>query len=282
MISSAALHRLAAQASVRVQLQERDYVLGWFLLGLAATTHLREAMVFKGGTALRKMYFPTYRFSEDLDFTLTQPLGQDLLRTAVEDVCQLVQRLSGLRMWVALWKQTRDVEGEEAFRARLAYVGPLGRLGADPPRITLDLTRYEIIVLPAAPRAVVHPYADAPEAPGLVPTYPLEEMLAEKLRSMLCRCYSRDIFDVWHLLRYQSQRLDLERLSRSLRHKCEFKGYVYSSAEDFLVRARTPGAHAAWDASLGHLMSSAPAFDSVLAELEFLLPQWLGRDRHGG
>jgi len=27
---------------------------------------------FKGGTCLKKCYFETYRFSEDLDFTLTE------------------------------------------------------------------------------------------------------------------------------------------------------------------------------------------------------------------
>jgi predicted nucleotidyltransferase component of viral defense system len=28
-------------------------------------------LIFKGGTCLRKCYFPNYRFSEDLDFTST-------------------------------------------------------------------------------------------------------------------------------------------------------------------------------------------------------------------
>lgn len=30
---------------------------------------LGESWVFKGGTCLKKCYFETYRFSEDLDFT---------------------------------------------------------------------------------------------------------------------------------------------------------------------------------------------------------------------
>ena len=48
------LQRQAAQADIRVELQERDYVLGWFLLGLTQTPGLLQAVVFKGGTALRK------------------------------------------------------------------------------------------------------------------------------------------------------------------------------------------------------------------------------------
>ena len=46
---------------------ERDYCLAWFLVGLSHSS-LREHLVFKGGTALKRCYFGDYRFSEDLDF----------------------------------------------------------------------------------------------------------------------------------------------------------------------------------------------------------------------
>jgi predicted nucleotidyltransferase component of viral defense system len=45
---------------------ERDYCIAWFLIGLSRSP-LREKIVFKGGTALRRCYFSEYRFSEDLD-----------------------------------------------------------------------------------------------------------------------------------------------------------------------------------------------------------------------
>jgi predicted nucleotidyltransferase component of viral defense system len=49
---------------------EKDYVLGWLLAGINAHPDLADSWVFKGGTCLKKCYFETYRFSEDLDFTL--------------------------------------------------------------------------------------------------------------------------------------------------------------------------------------------------------------------
>lgn len=58
MIPRAEIQRLAAQSGVRVTLQERDYVLGCFLLALARTPALVDQLAFKGGTALRKIYFP--------------------------------------------------------------------------------------------------------------------------------------------------------------------------------------------------------------------------------
>jgi predicted nucleotidyltransferase component of viral defense system len=262
----------AAQAGIRVEIQERDYALGWFLLELARTPGLCDALAFKGGTALRKMYFPSYRFSEDLDFTLVQSVGESELRAGVEAVCGHVESATGMRMWVALWKHTRQVAGEEACRVRAAYVGPLQQRGSNPPRITLDLTRYERLVLPAARLPVNHPYSDAPSAPRQVPTYSLEEMLAEKLRAMLRRCYPRDLYDVWYLLRQHGEHLDRPLLLHALEEKCRYKGYTFSSAGDFLLPAQRAGMAGAWQTSLRHLASSFPSYEIVVAELQALLP----------
>ena len=49
---------------------EKDYVLGWMLADIFAHEELAESWLFKGGNCLKKCFFETYRFSEDLDFTL--------------------------------------------------------------------------------------------------------------------------------------------------------------------------------------------------------------------
>ncbi len=41
-------------------------------------------LAFKGGTALKRCYFGDYRFSEDLDFTLTKPVAFDELIKRLE------------------------------------------------------------------------------------------------------------------------------------------------------------------------------------------------------
>ena len=55
---------------------ERDYVLSWVLKSLYEIEPLRKCLVFKGGTALRKLYFPQTRFSVDLDFTLVDRIAE--------------------------------------------------------------------------------------------------------------------------------------------------------------------------------------------------------------
>lgn len=59
----------------------KDYVLSWLLLGISKNPILSDNLVFKGGTVLKKVYFPDYRFSEDLDFTLLDNgiMNEDLL-----------------------------------------------------------------------------------------------------------------------------------------------------------------------------------------------------------
>ena len=61
----------ATRHGLNPQIIEKDLVLGWILAGINRHPALAESWVFKGGTCLKKCYFETYRFSEDLDFTLT-------------------------------------------------------------------------------------------------------------------------------------------------------------------------------------------------------------------
>ena len=60
--------RKAAQAlGVPIDVVEFDYGLSYVLAAMYARDDLRESFVFKGGTALEKVYFAGYRFSRDLD-----------------------------------------------------------------------------------------------------------------------------------------------------------------------------------------------------------------------
>ena len=56
--------------SLTEEVVEKDYVLGWLLWGIASDPVLSNSWVFKGGTCLKKCWIETYRFSEDLDFTV--------------------------------------------------------------------------------------------------------------------------------------------------------------------------------------------------------------------
>ena len=59
--------RLSLKNNVSPDIIEKDYLIELILFYFSQDTFLRENIVFRGGTALKKMYFPEYRFSEDLD-----------------------------------------------------------------------------------------------------------------------------------------------------------------------------------------------------------------------
>src|ERR1700734_2456742 len=90
-------NRLAKEGGRRIpeSVLERDYCLAWFLSALAESD-LKPILAFKGGTALKRCYFGDYRFSEDLDFTLIEPIAFDELVRRLDPVYANVREASGI------------------------------------------------------------------------------------------------------------------------------------------------------------------------------------------
>ncbi len=82
------LREAALRMRVSQMVVEKDYALSYLLAGIAANPDLSGTLIFKGGTALKKLYFGDYRFSEDLDFSAVDaPRGQ-----ALEEAVRAYQR----------------------------------------------------------------------------------------------------------------------------------------------------------------------------------------------
>lgn len=279
MISATELRRLAGTWNVDLTVVERDYVLSWVLAGLYRRPMLAGQMVFKGGTALRKCYFPGYRFSADLDFTLRTSLPAQELRAEIETACRAITEETGIRLVLVDFRTLRDVPGEEAYQGRIEYMGPLGRLGSDQPRIRLDLTIYETLVLPSEYRPVHHPYSDADSLDLVVPVYALEEMLAEKLRAMLRRSRARDLYDVWQLFTRYAGVFDWGRARYALEEKARYKGFAFSSVADFLTPENREAWARSWEASVRQQVPVLAEYDQVIAEVENALTDFLTRSQ---
>ena len=109
MLSRAELQRMAQREKVALGILEKDYVLTEVLKTLSQVPVLNEVMVFKGGTALRKVYFSHWRYSEDLDFTVRHDMPKEELRQSLdgwyrqveqESQIQLVMLVSEVSSWV--------------------------------------------------------------------------------------------------------------------------------------------------------------------------------------
>ncbi len=275
MIDRAEVLAVATDLSLSPEVVEKDYVLGWLLAGIHAQPALTESWVFKGGTCLKKCYFETYRFSEDLDFTLTDAtqLSSDFLTNAFRDVSAWVYENTGIqipgdRLRFDVYNNPR---GGISCEGRIYYTGPLPR-GGTMPRIKLDLTADELLALPPIQRSVGHPYSDLPESGIAARCYAYEELFGEKVRALGERSRPRDLYDVVNLFRHSEFRPAAPSILDVLRRKCEFKRIPLPSLASVGVRAQELAAD--WANMLGHQLPALPPFESFWSVLpEFF--DWL-------
>ena len=88
MILAEQISRIAREEKLTAGVVEKDYALTWLLNGFyLRNSGLDDSLVLKGGTAIRKVYFPqTWRFSEDLDFTVAKALESGSIKESMQQV----------------------------------------------------------------------------------------------------------------------------------------------------------------------------------------------------
>ena len=132
----------AAATGLNAHVVEKDYVLGWLLWGVANHQATAEKWLFKGGTCLKKCFFETYRFSEDLDFTLTDSahLEESFLRQFFAEVAAVVYDRTGIEIPAESQRFDiyRNTGGHRSCQIRIPYRGPVSPPSM--PRVKFDLT----------------------------------------------------------------------------------------------------------------------------------------------
>jgi predicted nucleotidyltransferase component of viral defense system len=255
---------------------EKDYILGWLLAGIANHATLKRTWIFKGGTCLRKCYYETYRFSEDLDFTVVEggPEEPEALMPIFEEIAAWVREESGLELVLddKSFQRKRNKRGNPTTQGRIAYRGP----NANPtmPKVKLDLTSDEVLVDRPAFRPVGHPYSDQLPVDGVL-CYSIAELFGEKLRALAERCRPRDLYDVVHMHRHP----DLIGLARGVRsaleQKCAHAGIDVPTIEIIRSSPFRAEIESEWENMLGHqLPQPLVPFEGFWASLEDVF-SWL-------
>ena len=163
---------------------EQDLVLSRAVIELFNNPIVREALAFRGGTALHKLFFEQpRRYSEDIDLVQKEagPIGPalDAIRTALDS-------------WLGDPRYSRG-QG----RVTLRYRFDTTTLPVRSMRLKIEInTREHIAVLGFVGRtlSVDNPwFSDEAE----VTVYELEELLGTKLRALYQRKKGRDLYDLW-------------------------------------------------------------------------------------
>lgn len=280
MITSQELMDHARNLGLRPQVVEKDYVLGWLLAGIAAHPVIGPSWVFKGGTCLKKCYFETYRFSEDLDFTLTDPahLEEAFLLSTFNEVAAWIEERTGIELPEANRKFETYVNprGKQSTQGKVGYRGPIAPRG-DLPRIKLDLTNDECLVMPPSWRPVHHPYSDRPEEGFGIRAYAFEEVFAEKVRALAERQKPRDLYDVVNLFWRDDFQPDRVVMLDALRQKCDFKGIPLPTVHQLELDPARMELESGWEQMLAHQLPALPVFSEFWKALPTMF-QWLYGD----
>lgn len=245
MLTKAQIQQIAQRSGIGMQVQERDYLQHLLLWLLYSRT---QALIYKGGTALRMVYSGN-RYSEDLDFN--GPSDVAVLQSLWQEI---VYRLRDFGISA---EKRREWISDVGYSFDVSFQGPLydgrarskGKVRVDVNRRPEDVTvRRELIK---------SMYDDV--RPFVVTVLTPEHLLAEKIRALLVRGKPRDLYDIWLMLN-QGVQLDDGLLEGKLAlYQMTWKRDALAAALD---RVGTD-----WERDLRHLLPQFVPYEIVRTDL---------------
>ncbi len=267
MIESRNLFKIESQLkkgnkTIPVKSIEKDYVLSWILIGISKSK-MFHIVTLKGGTALKKFYFPDYRFSEDLDFTLLEGISIEGLEEMLKEVFVQISENSNIRL--ALKRKEKHTN---SYTFIINFAGPLGA-ALTRGEIKIDFTTNEKLLNKPVVKKLLREYGEYSDIPTDVKlkVYPLEEIFVEKCLSILdaSRNEPRDIYDLWYLV--NNRCLVFEYLDKQIKEKGIHKGISFFDIIETLKRKEN-NYNSLWTARLNKHIVDLPYFEKVYRELK--------------
>ncbi len=261
MIRPGEIQSIAGKTGVRDTQIEKDYIISWVTYGISKNSFLSKNLIFKGGTVLKKVYFPDYRFSEDLDFTFKgNEFEVDSIMSAITDLIEWVYEESRISL------STKDITQYETGNLNfyLVYTGPLGGAGAKRD-IEVDISKNELLCNSPEKKNVINLYSDLRHNKYGIFCYTLGEVVAEKMRSIMQRTAPRDIYDLWYLFHIEG--INIADYIFEFEEKAKYKKYNPKEFTNVVERKEKIFARQ-WREHLSNQTSNLPEFDDVLRDLK--------------
>jgi predicted nucleotidyltransferase component of viral defense system len=260
MILKKEIGTIAEQKEVAPTTIDKDWVLSHILDAIYSIPICKESLIFKGGTCLKKCYFPEYRFSEDIDFTSSKPefvLDERL----INEIIAIVKKQADIPLSLSKLEQLKFNDQLTGYSVVLKFWGadhPRNEAPPPPERwttnIKIEVILYELMVFKAVERQLIHEYSDKlSDTSKSIPCYSLQEVLAEKLRALIQRSYTapRDFFDIWYLSK-NTKDIDWDEVVTAFHKKMEFKKLVFEGIGQMINEDNEKILKRSWDQSLKH------------------------------
>lgn len=274
------IRSIARKKGIRQDIIEKDYALSYLLAAIAETDGLGDRLALKGGTALKKLYFQEYRFSEDLDYS-TRLIGpirdiDTLIQTSIEKMSQKLDERGPFQLRFETLQLNQPHPGDQkAYIIRVQFPEQSQTFC----RLKVEITIDEPIIEPIEYRSILH---DFPEGfTAKVAGYAIGEITAEKLRALLqsrarleergwgASRVCRDYYDLWHLL--QQQAIYSKGLVTLIEQKCALRNVSFESPYDFVADRLFGVARAEWQQQLLPFVQISPPVEQLLADVRKMI-----------
>lgn len=261
MIKSKVLHKVSNQKGVRPQQIEKDYIISWLLWGISKQELLKGALIFKGGTCLKKIHIKNYRYSEDMDFTMNPKMENDIsneeIYSAFDEVFGRIRDAANINL--SIQEKSKDShEPTNSMKFYIDYVGPLGGNGS---HIKLDITRGEQLEFVIEQEIVQHNYSDLKEEGNYsILCYSLKEVVIEKMVALMGRTIPRDLYDFDYLTDIEG--IKIQDVYFEFKQKAEHKGL---NPIEFIekITGKQKTFEKAWNNNLVHQIKDLPKIKDV-------------------
>lgn len=253
---------------------EKDYVLSLLIWGISQNQILKSSWIFKGGTCLKKCFFGNYRFSEDLDYTLTNDasISSNFIETRLSEVFSLIYERFGLKIYHENLSIQPFPDKKGLFiQIKIPFQGPLLSSGSLP-KIKLDLSQEELLVDTPIHMPLHHPYSDKNDVATSVLCYSIYEIFAEKLRAFVQRTRPRDLYDIVYLhTLFQKNHLNIENLKTIAHKKFKHHHLIFPDSLNTLNPQAIENAKSDWTIMLAHQISELEPFETFIEKANILV-----------
>ncbi len=236
MVNKDEIIKIAKKEKLPLGTIEKDFILT-FILKKIYESDLKDKLVFKGGTALHKLYLHK-RMSIDLDFTEVKPIMIDELKTVIEDK-EINSKIKEVN------KTSNSTKIVLNYTSVLEYKN----------NIIIDISKREKPILGLIIKKLRSYYFEDIE----VLTLQLEELIAEKIRAIIQRNKPRDYLDIYYVLYKENfdfkNVIDIAKQKLKLDNdKFDIKG-IFNNLD--IVRSL-------WEQDLRGILPHIPDFDKVI------------------
>jgi predicted nucleotidyltransferase component of viral defense system len=256
MIDYLQVQRLAIRNNVSPEIIEKDYLIELVLFYFSKDNFLCENFVFRGGTALKKVYFPEYRFSEDLDFVVD---NKKEINVYQDIIIQILQKIS---FDYPIKIDKRSMFERDRLQLYIIYDIIPDIKGIKELKVDILQDYY---IPKHEKRKLLFSYQEFENKNSILKTYILESVLCDKIGRILdVDNEPRDLYDLWYLLKLN---LDVKVVRKEFKNK-----YGYEMLIPNLLREIDKDDYKQnWKNRLIHQIFGLPDFELIIKDLNKLI-----------